>query len=116
MTPNRANTMATRLLRLIAFLLASLLLAIPAHAQTDLTPLVDALGQGGFPQREAAVQALVATGDEHVPAILQALADGNLYTRKSDDKVVLATKAGADFALSNPADGADLGTAAKADI
>jgi urea transport system permease protein len=114
---DRANTMATRLLRLIAFLFACLCLAVPAaQAQTDLVPLVDALGQGGFPQREAAMQALVATGDEHVPAILQALADGNLYTRKSDAKVVLATKAGGDFALTSPADGADLGTVGKGDI
>ncbi|WP_423067393.1 urea ABC transporter permease subunit UrtB [Devosia sp. CN2-171] len=109
--------MATRLLRLIAFLFACLCLTVPAaHAQADLAPLVDALGQGGFPQREAAVQALVATGDERVPPILQTLADGDLYTRKSDAKVVLATKAGADFALTDPASGTDLGTVAKGEV
>jgi urea transport system permease protein len=109
--------MATRLLRLIAFLTAALFLALPAaHAQSNLTPLVDALGQGGFPQREAAVYALVATGDERVPAILQALSDGNLYTREPDQKVVLAAKAGSDFALTDPVDGSDLGKVAKGDI
>ncbi len=106
---------AMRLLTLIAFLLASLFLAVPAATAqtTDLTPLVDALGQGGFPEREAAVNALVATGDERAPAILQALSDGNLYVRKSDQKVVLADKAGSDFELTDPADGADLGLAGK---
>ncbi|MEQ1769623.1 MAG: urea ABC transporter permease subunit UrtB [Devosia sp.] len=108
--------MATRLFRLIAFLIAALLFANPAHAQTSLTPLVDALGQGGFPQREAAMNALVATGDQRVPQILQDLADGNLYTRDSDAKVVKATKAGSDFALTDPDDGSDLGTVAKGDI
>ncbi|MEO6013803.1 MAG: urea ABC transporter permease subunit UrtB [Devosia sp.] len=109
--------MATRLLRLIAFLIAALVLTVPpALAQADLTPMVDALGQGGFPERDAAVKALVATGDQRVPPILQALADGNLYTRKSDAKVVLAAKSGSDFALINPNDGADLGTAKKAEI
>ncbi len=109
--------MATRLLRLIAFLTATLFLAIPlAHAQADLTPLVDALGQGGFPDRGRAVDALVATGDERVPAILQSLADGDLYTRDSDAKVVKAIKAGSDFALTDPTTGADLGTLASGDI
>ncbi|MEO7221741.1 MAG: urea ABC transporter permease subunit UrtB [Devosia sp.] len=109
--------MATRLLRLIAFLTAALFLAVPtAHAQADLTAMVDALGQGGFPQREAAVNALVATGDQRVPPILQALADGDLYTRKSDAKVVIATVVGKEFALIEPLDGTDLGTVAKGDL
>src|SRR5690349_15531395 len=110
--------MATRLLRLIAFLTAIVCLVLPAttaHAQADLTPLVDALGVGGFPEREAAINALVATADQRVPPILQALADGDLYTRDSDAKVVIAKKTGSDFALTNPADGADLGTVAKGD-
>src|SRR5215213_10017257 len=115
--PNRASTMATRLLRLIAFLTAALFLAVPvAHAQADLTAMVDALGQGRFPQREAAMNALVATGDLRVPPILQALADGDLYTRNSDAKVVIATAVGKQFALIEPLDGSDLGTVAKGDI
>ena len=70
--------MATRLLRLIAFLIASLLLAVPhAAAQTEATSaLVDALGQGGFPQREAAINALAATGDPRVVPVLEDLVDG----------------------------------------
>ena len=108
--------MAIRLLRLIAFLTASLCLAVPAHAQADLTPLVDALGQGGFAEREAAINALVATGDQRVPPILQSLADGDLYTRDSDAKVVVAAKAGSGFALTDPVDGSDLGAVAKGDI
>ena len=98
--------MAIRLLRLVAFLTA-VFLAFPAHAQSELTPLVDALGQGGFPEREAAINALVATGDQRVPPILQALADGDLYTRDSDAKVVRADKAGSDYKLTDPADGVD---------
>ncbi|MEO6396456.1 MAG: urea ABC transporter permease subunit UrtB [Devosia sp.] len=109
--------MATRLVRLIAFLIAAWFLAIPAaYAQADLTPLVDALGQGGFPEREAAMNALVASGDARVPPILQALSDGDLYVRKADRKVVLAKKAGSGFALTGPLDGAALGEAAKTEI
>ena len=53
--------MASRLIRLIA-LLCALLLAVPAYAQADLTALVDALGKGGFPEREAAMNALDTFG------------------------------------------------------
>ena len=90
--------MATRILRLIALLIA--ILATPLFASTtpalaqpgDLTAMVDALGQGGFPERQKAIDALVATADDRVPAILQALADGTLYLRKSDSKVVSAVR------------------------
>jgi len=110
--------MAIRLFRLVAFLIASGLLFSPVVAiAADATPqMVDALGQGGFPEREAAVKALVATGDPKVVPVLQALADGNLYTRKSDAKVVLAAKATGGFALKEPLDGSDLGQATSADI
>ncbi|HEY4201691.1 MAG TPA: urea ABC transporter permease subunit UrtB [Devosiaceae bacterium] len=110
--------MATRLLTLIAFLIASLLLAVPqTSAQAAATPaLVDALGPGSFTDREAAMAALVGTGDARVVPILQALSDGNLYIRKSDSKVAIATKAGGAYALKDPLDGADLGTAASGDI
>ncbi len=108
--------MTTRLPRLFVLLLAVLLSPIPALAQSDLPVLVDALGQGGFPERSKAIDALVATGDERVPPILQGLSDGNLYLRKADSKVVLAAKAGADFTLTDPLDGTELGIAPSADI
>ena len=109
--------MATRLFRLIAFLTALLLMATPpAFAQTDLSPLVTTLGTGSFADKQAAITQLVATGDTRVPAILQALADGNLYVRGSDQKVVLATASGAGFALTDPLDGTSLGEAGKDDL
>jgi len=112
--------MASRLFRLIAFviaLVASPLCAQTASAQTgDIAAMVDALGQGGFPDREKAMNALVATGDQRVPPILEGLSEGALYVRKSDSKVVFAVKSGGDFALSDPLDGSSLGTVASADL
>ena len=109
--------MAIRLLRLIVVLVASLLLAVPHGMGADATAAqVDALGQGGFPEREAAVNALVATGDARVVVVLQALTDGTLYVRKSDSKVVIGAKASGGLALKGPLDGADLGTVASGDV
>lgn len=106
--------MIIRLLNVIALVITILVSPLPAAAQdADIGVLVDAVGQGGFPQREAAMNALVATGDERVPRILQGLADGTLYVRESDSKVVFAAKSGDGFALKNPVDGADLGMAAS---
>lgn len=106
--------MIIRLLNVIALVITILVSPLPAAAQdADIGALVDAVGQGGFPQREAAMNALVATGDERVPRILQGLADGTLYVRESDSKVVFAAKSGDGFALKNPVDGADLGMAAS---
>ena len=109
--------MANRLLRLIVVLVASLFLVVPHAMAADATAAqVDALGQGGFPEREAAVNALVATGDARVVAVLQALSDGTLYIRKSDSKVVIGAKAAGGLALKEPLDGSDLGTVATSDV
>jgi len=108
--------MATRILSLIALLLAMIFAPVTAMAQDDFAAQVNALGPGSFADREKAINALVATGDERVPPILQALSDGDLYIRKVDAKVLFGTKAGGAFALKDPVDGADLGTAPSADI
>ncbi len=102
--------MATRILTLIAFLLAGALAPLPVLAQDDFAAEVNALGPGSFADRTKAMDALVATGDERVPPVLQALSDGNLYIRESDGKVVIAGKATGGLALTDPVDGADLGT------
>ncbi|CAN7496986.1 urea ABC transporter permease subunit UrtB [Devosia sp. LjRoot16] len=101
--------MATRFLTLIAFLLAVALAPLPALAQDDFAAQLNGLGPGSFADRTKAMDVLVATGDERVPPVLQALSDGNLYIRESDGKVVIATKAAGGLAVTDPVDGADLG-------
>ena len=70
----------------------------------------------GFAQIEAVVRELGATGDPAVSRPLTALADGDLYVRKSDDGVFIATESGGGFALRDPLTGGDAGTAAKAEM
>src|SRR5688500_15436206 len=89
-----------RALRALLIALLLLLAAIvPVHAQSEnIATLVDALATGSFKDREEAIQALAGTRDERVPAILSALAEGDLYVVEATGKVVMATKAGAGFA------------------
>ena len=80
--------------RALKILLLTLCLALPVFAtalkaQEDIHALVDALGVGDFPEREAAIKALVASGDSHVSQILQQLSDGQLYVNSETGGPVL---------------------------
>jgi urea transport system permease protein len=80
--------------RAIKIFLLTLCLAMPAFAtvlkaQEDIHPLIDALGVGDFPEREAAIKALVASKDAHVSQILQQLSDGLLYVNSESGGPVL---------------------------
>jgi urea transport system permease protein len=104
-----------RAIRLL--LIAVLLLAMPAHASSsDVAVLVDALAPGSFKDRERAISALAASADGRVPAILTALAEGDLYVVKATGKVVAARKAGPAFALTDPLTQESLGDAARGDV
>ena len=59
------------------------------QAQEDIHVLIDALGVGDFPEREAAIKALVASKDQHVSQILQQLSDGLLYVNSDGGPVLL---------------------------
>jgi urea transport system permease protein len=107
--------MAMALWRAILVMTMLCLLGEPAAA-ADLTPLVNALGQGDFKAREAAIQALAETGDPLVVAPLEALGQGDLYVRRADRSVVIAKSSGDVYLLRNPLSGADEGQAQKAEI
>ncbi|MBE0580573.1 MAG: urea ABC transporter permease subunit UrtB [Devosia sp.] len=101
------------LLRMITTLMVVLgaLLATPAHAQiadTELTPLVDALAPGNFKDREAAIGALVATGDPRVVPILQVLLEGELYFDEATGKVVFTSASSGKGTITDPVTAAEL--------
>ncbi|MBB3318215.1 urea transport system permease protein [Rhizobium sp. BK181] len=79
--------------RAIKILLLTLCLALPAlaavKAQDDIHPLIDALGAGDFPEREAAIKALVASKDPRVGEILELLSGGKLYVNSETGGPVL---------------------------
>ncbi len=103
--------------RLLFALLLGLAAAIlPAAAQEDLRPLVDALGVGGFPQREAAIRDLAVTGDPAVASILDALAAGDLYARKSDGAVFIGKQTGQTYSLTDPLTEENAGEAPRAAV
>jgi urea transport system permease protein len=91
-----------RFLMLLA-MLGILLGLLPGVAEAqDRAALVAALAEGGYGDKEAAIQALAATGDSDLAPTLRAMADGQLYTRKSDGLVVIAAPAGRNLQLLDP--------------
>jgi len=107
-------------LRILALLLLVVAPLLAAPARADEAALREALaGFGtarGFPEITATVGRIAATGEPSAALALQALADGNLYIRKSDKAVFIAEKRGADFALLDPVTGAETGTATSAEM
>jgi len=94
----------------LATLLALPVNALPAAANEDLRPLVQELAEGKFDQKAEAISVLAATGDPAVAPILEAMGEGLLYQRKSDDLVVIAEKNKRELTLFDPLNGEELET------
>ena len=79
----------------LLLLLAGLFLTAAAPAAraqaTDITALVNALGTGGFPEREAAIKALVDSHDPHVGKLLEQLSNGELFAPDGGGNVYIQT-------------------------
>jgi len=70
----------------------------------------------GFPAIEAVVRELGTTGDPAVEKVLNALSEGNLYVRKSDNGVFIGKESGASASLFEPLSGEPAAEAQKAEI
>ena len=103
--------------RALCWLLAAFLaLTAPAivigeACAADLTPLVRALGVGGYADTEKALAKLAETGDPAAVPVIEALQAGDLHVRKADGAVVVAKRSGNGYALTDPLTGAALGEA-----
>ncbi|WEX07393.1 urea ABC transporter permease subunit UrtB [Chelativorans sp. AA-79] len=96
--------------------LALLLAALPGALAQDVEALVNALPEGSYSDREKVIFDLAATGDDRLAGLLNALGEGDLYVREEDGRVVVARRAGEDYALSDPLSGEALGTAPSSDL
>mgnify|MGYP000032383387 CR=1 FL=1 len=86
---------------LFLFSLFVTLPAVQAHADA-LADKINALAEGGFNDREKAINALAETGDTRVVPALEALGDARLYQLKLGGKVVIVEEAGSEFKLIDP--------------
>ncbi|MGB5830801.1 MAG: urea ABC transporter permease subunit UrtB, partial [Thiohalocapsa sp.] len=73
------------------------------------------LSDRSFKVKEQAAADLAASGDPGAADLLKALLKGDLYYRKDDKRVVLATKTDGGLALTDALTGDDLGTVGRRD-
>ncbi len=106
------------MIRFLTLLLLGLTVwAASALAQEpDHRALVAALAEGGFSEKEAAIQAVAATGDPSLVAVLEAMGDGALYSRKSDGLVVIGEEDRRQITLVDPLTGETLETVGSREV
>jgi urea transport system permease protein len=86
-------------------------------AEADLRAILEKFATAtSFSATEAVVRELAASGDPAVESTLAALADGNLYVRKSDTRVFIGREAGGRLELLDPLDGEKQADTDKADL
>ncbi|ALN73032.1 hypothetical protein M673_09905 [Aureimonas sp. AU20] len=73
-------------------------------------------GKKSFEETEANLRALAATGDPRVAPTMDALASGDLYYSKTDNRVVIATGRGATLAAIDPLTSVPIGDLPKASL
>src|SRR3990167_2247123 len=106
------------MLKTFALLLCLLFTPLYAFAQTqaDLPGLIQKLADKSRSTQSEAIDALTATGDPLVIAPLDALLNGNLYTRKSDGTIWITTETATGFDLKHPLTGASDGSATPEEL
>lgn len=87
-----------------------------AAGPVDYATAVNGLKAEGFADKAKAIAALTALGDARAVSVFQALADGRLFTRKTDGALVIGNASGNDVALTSAVTGEALGTVAPATL
>ena len=98
-------------------LMAAVLTSLgPSLARADDAALVKAIDAESYSEKAAAVEALAKSGSARAAPVLEALASGNLFKRKSDGALVIAAPGADPVKLTDAATGADAGAAPAADL
>lgn len=85
-------------------------------ADGDFAAQVQALDVKSFKDRAEAMRSLAESDNPRVVEVLQALSDGLLFRRKSDDMMVIGAGGGGDYVLTEAATGEPAGRASSHDL
>ncbi|MDJ0683208.1 MAG: urea ABC transporter permease subunit UrtB [Alphaproteobacteria bacterium] len=102
-----------RLAKLFSAVLLLATLAPAASAQTGLEDALAGLTARSFSDKETAILAIAASGDPRAETLLQALQEGDLYFRRSDDRMVFVRDAEKGYDISDALTGEELGNVGK---
>jgi urea transport system permease protein len=95
-----------------------MLTALPlAAAEEDFAQgLATLAGAESYADKEAAAATIGSSGHPRAETVLSAMLEGQLYTRRSDNRVVTAADADDGFALRDAVTDEDLGAAGRRDV
>jgi len=103
--------------RLVQGLLALLLVGVSAGAVSgDFERALEQLSKSSFDQKGAAIALLVSSGHAQALPLLQSMSSGDLYYRKSDQRIVRSVSVAGGYRISDAASGEDLGEVGKREI
>ncbi len=89
--------------------------AVP-EPEVNFETTVQSLNESNFKKKLASIETLASFDHPQSLPVLKALQNNDVYSRKSDERVVIATQSGDAYQLIDAATGEDLGTAQKSDI
>ena len=102
-----------RCLRSFVLLLGLLL---PAAAHADLADDLQGLRAESYDAKGAAVERIVAGGDERAVAILEAFLDGRLFLTDADERLVIGEDSAGGYRIFDAVTGEALGEVGKRDV
>ncbi len=105
--------------RVAVFIIGFLLLMVQplvVAASDDYADAVQALNAKNFSAKGAAAEALLEYGDPRSNAILKAMLNGDLYYRKSDDKVFIAASSADGYLITDPLTGEEIGEVGSREV
>jgi urea transport system permease protein len=108
------NYLPKSLLRLcLGFLLFGLALPALAQQQADFESALQLLQEKSYDTKSEAVRKIVASGHPEAHAVLAAMLEGDLFTRKKERDLVIAVKEGRKLRITGVLSGEDLGLVKK---
>jgi urea transport system permease protein len=87
--------------------------AATQDAPAQLPQLLQQLPEASYPEKQALIKQLTETHDPRVRVVLNALLEGNLYARSSDQQVFITRADGDNLVLTDPLTGTPAGTASS---
>jgi urea transport system permease protein len=104
------------LARCLRFFVLPLGLLLPTAAHADLAEDLQGLRAETYDAKGAAVERIVAGGDERAVAILEAFLDGRLFLADADDRLVIGEDSAGGYRLFDALTGEALGEVGKRDV
>ncbi|WP_246480818.1 urea ABC transporter permease subunit UrtB [Motiliproteus sediminis] len=114
--PEGRRSTGWRALWLLALLFTVSTASTAFAASDDFEQGLALLSEKSFSKKGRAIELLVASGHEQVLPLLQTMSAGELYYRKSDDRIVTRRDADTGYEITDAVSGEALGTVGRRDV